>query len=156
MKLNSKEYFKNFLKSYLTMDNAQIIYEMFCVLESGEEILFRNCCKNLGIGRDKFLENYRGLEEMKYAEDDTCTGFTQIAVAEKYGKIEYEYPDEPSYGTIKELILDIDNPEFIEFNKKLFHSAVCDIVDSFKESDYSDSQILGVVERIDVFCSGKD
>jgi len=151
MKFNSKSYFQSFLKRNLTKENAQEIYEIFTSLENGEEILFRNCCKILGIKKDEFLDGFRGLEEMQYAEDDTCTGFVQIAAGEKYGVIEYEFPDEPSYGAIKEVRFDKNNPELIEFNQKLFQSTIHDIVNNFKEADYSDSDILRIVEEIGAF-----
>ena len=151
MKLNIRKYFKDFLKSELTKNNAEEIYQVFWTLEEGESILFRNCCKILGIEKEKFLENFRGLEEMQYAEDEGCEGFTQIAVAEKFGTIEYEFPDEPSYGSIKEITLDYDNPEVVEFNHQLFSSAAHDIVDGFKESEYSKNDILYIVGRIGVF-----
>ena len=151
MKFNSKQYFKNFIKNNLTKFNAMDIYEVFWTLEDGEEILFRNCCKLLGIKREEFIRNFRGIEEMQYAEDETCVGFTTIAVAEKFGKTEYEYPDEPSYGSIRDITFDHDNQELIEFNQKLFSMAAYDIVDSFEESDYSEDAILNVVGRIGVF-----
>jgi len=151
MKFNSKKYFKNFLQSELNKNNAQEIYEIFYTLEVGEKILFRNCCKLLNVDREKFFDNFVGMEEVAQIDEETDYGYTTIAAAEKYGSIEYEFPDEPSYGSIKNVTFDQDNEELIEFNYRLFSAAAHEIVDSLKESDHSESDILYIVGRIGVF-----
>ena len=143
-----KSHFKYFLEDNLTMENSQEVYEVFYSLESGEEILFRNCCKILGIDRDKFLANFEGTEIFDVDED--C-GLTAIAAAERFGKIEYENPDEPTYGTIKDLVLDNSNREYMKFRQKLYHAAARNIVSSFFESSCGPTRILHVVERIGAF-----
>jgi len=130
------------------MDNAQEIYQVFYSLETGEEILFKNCCNILGIDRDKFLENFIGTEIFDVDED---VGLTAIAVAERFGTIVYENPAEPSYGTIKEMLFDNRDSKYIIFQRQLFYSAACDILQYYDESEYHFTHVLDIVEKIGVY-----
>ena len=148
MKFDCKSYFKHFLNKNLTMENSQEVYEVFYTLESGEENLFRNCCKILGIDKEVFLKGFEGTEIFDVDED---AGLTAIAAAERFGRIEYEYPDKPTYGTIKDLVMNHDSREYMEFRQKLYHAAACEIVDSFDESEYGHLDIITVIEKMGVF-----
>ena len=148
MEFDSKSLFERFLKDNLTMDNSQEIYEVFYSLEVGEETLFKNCCEILGIDRDEFLKNFVGTEIYDVDED---AGLTAIAAAERFGTIIYENPDEPSYGTIKELLFDKNYTEYLQFRQQLFYSSACDIVDSYDESEYHFTHVLSVIEKMGVF-----
>lgn len=148
MEFDSKSYFEQFLKDNLTMDNSQEIYEVFYSLEAGEEMLFKSCCKILGIDRDKFLANFEGTEIFDVDED---AGLTAIAAAERFGTIVYENPGKPSYGTIKEMFLDNSNSEYWKFRQQLYHSAACDIVQSYDESDYHHTSVLAVVQKMGAY-----
>jgi len=148
MIFDSKSLFNRFMKNNLTMENSQEIYDVFYLLEDGEEILFKNCCNILGIDRDKFIKSFIGTEIYDIDED---AGLTAIAAAEKFGTIVYENPDEPSYGTIKEMLFDNSNVEYMKFRQELFYSAVCDIVDSYDESKYHFTHVLSVIEKMGVF-----
>lgn len=148
MEFDSKGYFEQFLKDNLTMDNSHEIYEVFYSLEDGEEILFKSCCNILGIDRDEFLANFDGTEIFDVDED---VGLTAIAAAERFGTIEYENPNEPTYGTIKEMLLDNSNMEYIKFRQQLYYSAACDIVQNYNESDHHFTRALTIIEKMGVF-----
>ncbi len=152
MQFSSKSYFENFVRSNLTADNADEIYEVLCSLENGEEILFKNCCQLLGIDREKFLENFVGTEIFDVDED---VGLTAIAAAERFGTIEYDDPEAPSYGSIKDMRLDNSNGEYMAFRQKLFTAAVQDILRSYRESDFHHTAVLAVVQKMGVFLEQK-
>lgn len=132
------------------MENSQEIYEIFYLLESGEEFLFKNCCKILGIKRKRFIKNFKGTEIFDVDED---VGLTAIAAAERFGTIKYENPNEPSYGTIEDMIFYTDNSkdEYIVFQQKLYYSTVNYIMKNYNEDDYTHTHILSIVEKIGVF-----
>ena len=140
MEINSKKYFKNFIDRHLTMENAHNVYSALESLGTGEEILFKNCLQLLDITRDKFLEGYNCFGELVQIDDDI--GLTEIAVAEKFGAIEYEEPNDPSYGAIKSMMIDRTSLEYIEFHQKLFHSSVCELVESYDEDNFNDYNLL--------------
>jgi len=148
MEFDSKSYFESFLRKNLTMDNSQEIYEVFYSLEVGEEILFKNCCEILGIDREKFLTNFDGTVIFDVDED---VGLSAIAAAERFGVIEYENPDEPSYGTIKEMLFDNSNSEYMKFRQQLYHAAACDIVRGYDESEYHFTRVLTVIKKMGAF-----
>ena len=149
MEFNSKRYFKDFIARHLTMENAHEVYNVLESLGSGEEILFKNCLKLLGITRDEFINNFNCFAEL--AEIDEDRGLTMIAVAEKFGTIEYEYPDEPSYGAIKNMVIDKTSLEYVEFHQKMFHSSACELVESYDEDDFNDYNIMWIVEAVGAF-----
>jgi len=149
MEFNSKRYFKDFLNRHLTMENAHEVYAALEPLGTGEEILFKNCLQLLGITRDKFLEGFNCFAEL--AEIDEDLGLTEIAMAEKFGAIEYEEPDDPSYGAIKGMTIDRTSLEYIEFHQKLFYSSAYELVESYDDDNFNDYNLLWVVEAIGAF-----
>lgn len=155
MKVNSKKYFRDFLKNNLTMENAHEIYEIFDWLGVGEEPLFKNCCKLLGITRDEFLDGFHCFAELSRIDEDY--GLTELALAEKFGKLNY-YEDEdfdesekPGYEMVESTEIDTTNPEYIEFMKQLYHATVIDLVESYKEEDFYVDTFLSSVQKIGVF-----
>ena len=149
MEFNSKRYFKGFLNRHLTMENAHEVYRALESLGRGEEILFKNCLKFLGITRDKFLEGFNCFAELAQIDEDL--GLTEIAMAEKFGAIEYEEPDDPSYGAIKGMTIDRTSLEYIEFHQKLFYSSAYELVESYDDDNFNDYNLLWVVEAIGAF-----
>ena len=149
MTFYSKRYFKRFLDNHLTPENAHTVYEALEPLGTGEETLFRNCCKLLGITRDEFFGNYDCFAQLAKIDDDY--GLTEIAAADKFGEIEYDDPDVPSYGAIKNIVLDKTNLEYIEFHKKLYQATAIDLVESYDEDEFDDYHLLNVVEAIGAF-----
>ena len=108
MEINSKRYIEQFLKNNLAPDNAEKIYDMLRMLETGEEILFRNCCKILGMDRDKYFSSF-DISEMAMVDDDM--GFTDIVLGERFGTIKYDDPDDPE--TITDIVFDENNSEYV-------------------------------------------
>jgi len=167
MKFNSKSYFKSFLKENLIPENAYEIYEIFEVLGIGEEPLFKNCCKFLGITRDKFLDGFNCFAELSRIDEDY--GLTELAMAEKFGKlIYYEGEDEAEdkgdgdgedfdeseksgYEMVESTEIDKTNPEYIEFCRQLYHATVHDLVARYKEKDFDDATLVSIVEKIGAF-----
>jgi len=94
------------------------------------------------------LDKFDG-SEMFYI--DEALGLMDIAAAERFGTIVYEDPDEPTYGTIEDILFDDNNTEYVEFQKQLFHSAVCEIVRCFDESEYSFHTVAVVIEKIGAY-----
>jgi len=131
------------------MENAHEVYMALESLGNGEEILFKNCLKLLGITREKFLDGFNCFAELSRIDEDM--GLTEIAVAEKFGTIEYEEPDNPSYGAIKNMTVDRTSLDYIEFHQKLFHSSACELVESYDEDDFNDYNLLWIVEKIGAF-----
>jgi len=155
VKFGSKKYFKSFLDQYLTLENAQQVYEVFEWLGVGEEPLFKNCCKLLGITRDKFLEGFHCFAELSRIDEDY--GLTELVLAEKFGKINY-YEDEdfdetvkPGYEMVESTEVDKANLEYIEFCQQLYHATAQDLVANYTEEDFSDDLLLSIVQKIGVF-----
>jgi len=148
MEIDSKSFLESFLENNLKLGNAEKIYDSLWLLETGEELLFKNCCKILGVDRDEFLKNFDGTEIFDVDED---RGLTEIALAEKFGAIEYDNPNEPSYGTIVNIEFDENSSEYLSLRQKIYHSAVRDMVRNFDESDYSPKHILDIIENIGGF-----
>jgi len=137
------------------MENAEQIYEVFEWLGVGEEPLFKNCCKLLGITRDKFLDGFHCFAELSRIENDY--GLTELALAERFGKLHY-YEDEGldesenrGYEMVESMEIDKSNPEYIEFSQRLYYATVHDIVDSYKVKDFHIDSLLNVVQKIGVF-----
>jgi len=155
VKFYSRKYFKSFLDEYMTLENAHEVYEIFEVLGTGEEPLFKNCCKLLGITRDKFLDGFKCLAELSRIDEDY--GLTELALAEKFGKLNY-YEDEDldesaklGYEMVESTEVDKANPEYIEFCQQLYFATAYDLVESYVEKDFHDDTLLSIVQKIGAF-----
>ena len=151
----SRKYFKDFLNEYLTLENAHEVYEIFEMLGKGEEPLFKNCCKLLGTTREKFLDGFNCFAELSRIDEDY--GLTELALAEKFGKLHY-YEDEdfdeseiPGYEMVESTEVDKANPEYIEFCQQLYHATVQDLVASYIEKNFYDDTLLSIVQKIGAF-----
>ena len=148
MEINSKKYFEKFLKDNLTPNNAERIYDMLWRLETGEETLFRNCCKTLGIDRDEFLSNF-DIAALSTIDDDM--GLTWVALGERFGTIEYDDPDKPCYGTISDIVFDDNNSEYVSVHQEIYQATVREMVKNYDETEYSSDDIIGIIQDIGVF-----
>jgi len=155
VKFYSRKYFMCFLDEYMTLENAHKVYEIFEVLGTGEEPLFKNCCKLLGTTRDKFLDGFNCFAELSRIDEDY--GLTELALAEKFGKLNY-YEDEdfdesetPGYEMVKSTEVDKANLEYIEFCQQLHYATVHDIIESYIEKDFYDDTLLSIVQKIGAF-----
>ena len=154
-KFYSRKYFKCFLDEHLTLENAHEVYEIFEVLGTGEEPLFKNCCKLLNITRDEFLDGFNSFVELSRIDQDY--GLTELALAVKFGKLNY-YEDEnfdesetPGYEMVESTEVDKANPDYIEFCQQLYHATTHDIVASYIEKDFYADTLLSIVQKIGVF-----
>ena len=155
MYFNSRKYFKNFLDRHLTMENAKQVYKIFERLGTGEEPLFKNCCKLLGTTRDKFLDGFHCFAALSQIDEDY--GLTELALAEKFGKLNYYEGDEldgtetNGYEMVESMEVDETNPEYIEFCQQLYHATAYDLVASYKVVDFRIDSLLDVVQAIGAF-----
>jgi len=149
MEFNSKKYFEDFLNNNLRPDNAEKIYDMFWKFETDEEILFKNCCKILGIDRDELLYKF----DMSVLVDGDM-GLTSVALGERFGTIEFDDPDDPdnpSYSTLTDIVFDDNNSEYISVRQKIYQSAVREMIKNYDEQEYDTNDILGIIQSIGAF-----
>lgn len=139
MKIDIKEYFEGFINKHLTKENAYNVYIALGNLDINEFYLFKNCLKLLYITREEFFSKFAHVAEVYNGNmADGDIGYTQVAITDKFGKIEFEPHDNPECVSIKNMKVDNANMEFIKFHQELFYSAIRESIENCNENDFED------------------